>query len=82
MQNYRNNSMNYNNYRPMPVMTCAVETVKKDCLEDMPLAMAYVRKQSWRRIYKPDVAIARGTLFNELDKPFSGTGRGGQNCEK
>lgn len=47
-----------------------------------PLAMAYVRKQSWRRIYKPDVAIARGTLFNELDKPFSGVGRGGRKCEK
>ena len=26
-----------------------------------PLAMAYVRKQSWRRIYKPDVALIRGT---------------------
>ena len=47
-----------------------------------PLAMAYVRKQSWRRIYKPDVALARGTLFNELDKPFSGVGIGGRGCGK
>jgi len=47
-----------------------------------PLAMAYVRKQSWRRIYKPDVALVRGTLFNELDKPFSGVGVGGRTCEK
>lgn len=47
-----------------------------------PLAMAYVRKQSWRRIYKPDVALIRGTLFNELDKPFSGIGVGGRTCEK
>lgn len=47
-----------------------------------PLAMAYVRKQSWRRVYKPEVALLRGTLFNELDKPFSGVGRGGMNCEK
>lgn len=47
-----------------------------------PLAMAYVRKQSWRRIYKPDVALTRGTLFNELDKPFSGVGVGGRTCEK
>ena len=46
-----------------------------------PLAMAYVRNQSWRRIYKVDVALSRGTLFNELDMPFSGTGRGGRNCE-
>ena len=29
MQNYRNNSMNYNNYRPMPVAPCTVEAVKK-----------------------------------------------------
>lgn len=50
--------------------------------DSRPLAMAYVRKQSWRRIYKPDVALARGTLFNELDKPFSGVGRGGCFCDE
>lgn len=50
--------------------------------DSRPLAMAYVRKQSWRRVYKPDVAIARGTLFNELDKPFSGVGKGGRHCER
>ena len=50
--------------------------------DSRPLAMAYVRKQSWRRIYKLDVAIARGTLFNELDMPFSGCGTGGRHCEK
>ena len=50
--------------------------------DSRPLAMAYVRKQSWRRIYKPDVALARGTLFNELDKPFSGVGIGGRGCGK
>lgn len=49
--------------------------------DSRPLAMAYVRNQSWRRIYKMDVALSRGTLFNELDKPFSGVGRGGQRCE-
>lgn len=48
--------------------------------DSRPLAMAYVRKQSWRRVYKMDVALTRGTLFNELDKPFSGVGRGGRNC--
>lgn len=50
--------------------------------DSRPLAMAYVRKQSWRRVYKPDVALARGTLFNELDKPFSGVGIGGRHCER
>lgn len=50
--------------------------------DSRPLAMAYVRNQSWRRIYKPDVALARGTLFNELDKPFTGVGIGGRSCGK
>ena len=56
---------------------CGCERGRNDT---RPLAMAYVRKQSWRRIYKPDVAFARGTLFNELDKPFSGVGVGGRRC--
>ena len=56
---------------------CGCEKGRRD---SRPLAMAYVRKQSWRRIYKPDVALARGTLFNELDKPFSGVGVGGRRC--
>ena len=58
------------------------ETSLRRRRDTRPLAMAYVRKQSWRRIYKPDVALTRGTLFNELDKPFSGVGVGGRNCEK
>ena len=36
------------------------------------LAMAYVPYQEWQKIYPADVAFARGTIFEELDKPFLG----------
>ncbi|MFQ8601001.1 MAG: spore coat associated protein CotJA, partial [Oscillospiraceae bacterium] len=39
---------------------------------DVPLAMAYVPMQKWQKLYDPDVALERGTLFLELDKPFIG----------
>ena len=41
-------------------------------LDSFPLAMAYVPWQKWRDIYSSDVALQRGTLFAELDKPFIG----------
>ena len=45
--------------------------------DSFPLAMAYVR---WQRLdehklaemYPPELALSRGTLFPELDKPFCG----------
>ncbi len=33
-------------------------------------AMSYVPKQRLNRMYSEDVALERGTLFPELDKPF------------
>lgn len=36
------------------------------------LAMAYVPIQQFDATYSPDVAIVKGTLFPELDKPFCG----------
>lgn len=35
-----------------------------------PLAMAYVPFQQWNETYDDDKALARGTLFPELDLPF------------
>lgn len=37
---------------------------------DLPLAMAYIPMQRWRDIYEPETAFERGTVFQELDKPF------------
>lgn len=47
---------------PMPMPGCCMNS----------LAMAYVPVQKWQDLYEPDVALARGTLFAELDKPFVG----------
>lgn len=42
------------------------------CLEELPLAMAYVPMQQWGEQYAPVVALERGTLFPALDLPFIG----------
>lgn len=42
------------------------------CLDDLPLAMAYVPMQKFRNVYEADVALDRGTAFSELDLPFIG----------
>ena len=39
-------------------------------LDGLPLAYAYVPWQKWRMLYKPENALGRGTLFEELDKPL------------
>ncbi len=55
---------------------------EKDCItphdssydseNELSLAMAYIPDQKWRKIYSGDVALKRGTMFCELDKPFIG----------
>lgn len=72
MQNYRGNSNAYQSFG-CPSPRCEQD----DMLEGMPLAMAYVPWQNWRKIYEPEKAFHRGTIFEELDKPF--LGRGGCN---
>lgn len=37
-----------------------------------PLAMSYVPFQQWDQAYDPAMALARGTVFPELDQPFIG----------
>lgn len=54
-------------------MSCAVEE-KYDVLSEMALAMAYVPWQMWRNIYDVEKGFCRGTIFEELDKPFRGMG--------
>lgn len=44
----------------------------KECLDSLPLAMSYVPIQKFKSLYEPEVALCRGTLFAELDKPFLG----------
>lgn len=40
--------------------------------ESTPLAMAYVPVQYWEKPYDLSTALARGTIFPALDKPFIG----------
>ena len=34
------------------------------------IAMVFSPKQSFHKLYEPEKALCRGTLFEELDKPF------------
>ena len=43
--------------------------------EHLPIAMAYVPRQTWQKIYEKDKGFMRGTIFEELDKPFKGAKR-------
>ena len=45
-------------------------------LHDKPLAYAYVPIQRWRMLYTPENALARGTMFEELDLPMEVYGNG------
>ena len=39
---------------------------------DTPIGMAYVPYQFWEKPYDEPTALARGTIFPSLDKPFIG----------
>lgn len=41
-------------------------------VDSLPLAMAYVPWQSWKNIYKAEDALMEGTIFKELNLPFTG----------
>lgn len=84
-----NCSNNYRNYSGRPVnprnISHNVDTdcncrpkpsspVKRDPLQGMPLAMAYVPWQDWKNVYCQEKALQRGTIFEELDLPFEGRG--------
>lgn len=83
MQNYRGNTAEYrrmhanrsgrmarqDEYAESPVF-CQND----DQLEGLPLAMAYVPWQTWRKIYPAEKGFQCGTIFEELNKPFMGMG--------
>lgn len=43
-------------------------------VDHLPVAMAYVPWQEWRKRYGEEQGLQRGTIFEELDKPFRGAG--------
>ncbi len=80
MHNYRNNpnycrsatvqnpKYNYNKNR------CSCDSTPDDFLKDYSLAMAYVPIQQWEKPYEIEKALQIGTIFSELNKPFTGKG--------
>lgn len=41
-------------------------------LADLPLAMAYVPIQKWKQPYEINEGLSKGTIFQDLYKPFLG----------
>lgn len=56
---------------PRPEYECSVRVEKKaeNCF---PIAMSYVPWQEFKDLYPAEKALHRGTIFEELDKPFLG----------
>ena len=46
-----------------------------DPLDSLPLGYSYTPIQRWRMMYRPEEALSRGTLFEELYKPVEVYGR-------
>lgn len=41
-------------------------------VDTLPVGMMYASMQKFRKLYSPEQALCRGTLFCELDLPFRG----------
>lgn len=50
--------------------TCMNEQKNVAPLRRFPLAMVYSPHQEWQKLYEPEEAMSRGTLFSELDYPW------------
>lgn len=52
--------------------TCLKNSMMSTFPAETPIGMAYVPYQQWKNVYDPTVALDRGTVFEDLDKPFLG----------
>ena len=41
-------------------------------IDSLSLAMSYVPWQTWEDLYKPEDGFQQGTIFKQLNKPFTG----------
>ena len=69
MANYRPTQMPYHSHCNMPIPS---PTMCKDVHEDVSLAMAYVKWQTWKDLYAIEKGFQCGTIFKELNMPFFG----------
>ncbi|WFR57004.1 spore coat associated protein CotJA [Anaerocolumna sp. AGMB13025] len=51
---------------------CDKEADIDRCVDKLPLAMAYVPFQKWRKVWDASTGLAAGTIFEELYKPWYG----------
>ena len=65
-----NNMMDPGNM--MPGNTDSGSNSIATCVDNLPLAMAYVPMQSWEETYEPAEALMNGTVFPCLNLPFLG----------
>lgn len=73
--NYRPNDCNRRTPYARPINPMPPHSnCDHDTISHMPLAMAYVPWQEWRNIYSAEKGLCIGTIFEDLNKPFSGTG--------
>lgn len=52
---------------------CSPDNYGCDCVEYMPIAMAYVPWQQWGDVFDGFQGLEAGTIFPELEKPFYGS---------
>lgn len=74
MQNYRNMPMDCTRKGNLNPTCRCVQDMVEERIEEFPVAMAYVPWQKWRKIYSKEKGFMRGTMFEELDKPFWAAG--------
>lgn len=55
---------------PREARAVAAEPSRTWGIAGYPLASVYAPLQEWRDAYDEEEALAHGTLFRELDKPF------------
>ena len=69
MNNRNSNNRRYGNRNDRPAMKKQTVNVPNGV---QSLAMVYTISQSWRGIDDSECGFRRGTIFDELDKPFYG----------
>ena len=79
MYNGRNSSGRQTDFRAAVSLSSGRQceedcTRSNDFLKGTALAMAYVPWQQWQNIYEICRGFERGTIFEDLDKPFTGKG--------
>ena len=75
MQNYYQRPPMRSPYQNQnPAGCCQKKSCTEELRKEFPVAMAYVPWQKFAAPYPVCKAFVRGTIFEELDKPFLGKG--------